>query len=59
MKKPILFRNLWNGSTFEFEGKFFRKISDAFSISVVDGKQSILLGKDKVTPVNHMTVRFK
>ena len=57
--KTILFRKLWNGSTFEFEGTLMRKISDAFSVEIQGGKDRILLGKDRVTPINkHMAVRF-
>lgn len=48
MKKTILFRNLRNKSTFEFEGTVMRKISDAFSIEVNGGKERILLGRDRV-----------
>lgn len=61
MRKHILFRNLWNGSTFIYNDRPFRKQSDARSVDLLNGKDSIFAGNDKLyaVPEKEVYKQFK
>ncbi len=50
-KREMLFKNLWNHSFFLFKNRPMKKVSDAFSIDLLNGKDVILAPKDKVVPI--------
>lgn len=61
MFKHILFRNLWNGSTFIYNGRPFRKQCEARSVDLLNGKDAIFAGKDRLcaVPEKQLLKQFK
>ncbi|MDX9756444.1 MAG: hypothetical protein RBT52_02920 [Sulfurimonas sp.] len=51
MYKTISFRNLWDGSMFMFANRPMKKHSVARCVDLLNGKDHILLGRDRVMPV--------
>jgi len=49
-KHEMLFKNLWDHSFYLYNNRPMKKVSNAFSIDLMSGKDVILSPKDKVVP---------
>ena len=55
-KAKILFSKVWDHSTFIYNGRPMRKVSNAFSIDMLTGKDVILSLKDRVLPMEEQII---